>query len=89
MSVTKETLPIEGVLKGQGHERTCRVRATRCSTYPDEGTEPVSVSYSRCRIEDADDFPDGNYELVFDGHKKFLTKKTGRYLLLDSWRFRQ
>jgi hypothetical protein len=82
MSITKETLPVEGVLKGQGRERPCRLRVTRCSTYPDEGAERVSVSYSKCRIEDADDFPDGDYELVFDGHRVFMTKKAGQYALL-------
>ena len=34
----------------------------------------MSVSYTCCRIEDADDFPDGNYELLFDDHKVLLKK---------------
>ena len=81
MTVTKETLPLEGLLKDQGRQRTCRVRATRRATYPDECTEPVCVSYSRCVIEDADDFPDGDYELMFDGHKVLLTKEAGKYAM--------
>ena len=56
MTVTKETRAIEGVLKGQGRERTCRLRVTRRATYPDECTQPICVSYSRCIIEDIDDF---------------------------------
>ena len=67
MTVTRETVPLEGTLKGEGYERTCQVRATRCVTYADESTDALCVSYSRCDIEDADDFPDGNYELTFRG----------------------
>ena len=81
MTVTKHSLPIEGVLKGQGRERTCRVRATRRATYPDECTQPICVSYSRCTVEDVDDFPDGEYELFFDGHKVLLTKEAGQYAM--------
>ena len=33
-----------------------------------------------CDIVDADDFPDGNYELEFDGHKVLFTKKGEHYL---------
>ena len=81
MTVTKETRAIEGVLKGQGRERTCRLRVTRRATYPDECTQPICVSYSRCIIEDIDDFPDGEYELLFDGHKVLLTKAAGQYAM--------
>jgi hypothetical protein len=43
--------------------------------YEDESTVPVAVAYSSCDIVDAADFPEGNYELQFDGHKVLLTKK--------------
>jgi len=49
--------------------------------YEDESTVPVAIAYSRCDIVDADDFPEGNYELEFDGHKVLLTKKGGHYLV--------
>jgi hypothetical protein len=79
MTVTKETVPVEGVISGQGLERTCRLRAVRRQTYADESTKPLCVSYSRCDIEDTDDFPDGEYELSFDGCRIRVIKKTGRY----------
>lgn len=80
MTVTKETVPLEAVLSGEGCQRRCRVRVSKRTDYPDESAHPVSVSYSCCRIEDADDFPDGNYELLFDDHKVLLRKQAGRYL---------
>lgn len=79
MTVTKETVPVEGVISGQGLERACRLRAVRRHTYADESTKPLCVSYSRCDIEDTDDFPDGEYELSFDGLHIPLVKQTGRY----------
>jgi len=41
---------------------------------------PVAVAYSRCDIVDGDDFPEGDYELEFDGHKVLFTKKGRHYL---------
>jgi hypothetical protein len=81
MSVTKEVVLLEGLLKGEGHQRKCRVKAVRHATYEDECTTPNCLSYSRCEIEDSDDFPDGDYELEFDSHRVALTKKSGHYLL--------
>lgn len=80
MTVTKETVPLEGTLAGECHERKCRVRATRRFTYADECPDPVSISYSRCVIEDADEFPDGDYELIVDGQKVLMTKTAGHYV---------
>jgi hypothetical protein len=80
MTVTKETVPLEAFLSGEGRKRKCRVRVSKCAEYPDESADPVRVSYSCCRIEDGDDFPDGNYELLFDDHKVLLRKQAGRYL---------
>jgi len=80
MPATKEVVSLHGTLRGEGRQRTCSVRAMRCSVYEDESTVPVAITYSRCDIVDADDFPDGNYELEFDGHKVLFTKKGEHYL---------
>ena len=80
MTVTKETLPLEGTLRGAGYERKCRVRATRRFTYADECPQPVCVSYSRCNIEDRDEFPDGDYELIVDGQEIPMTRLDGHYV---------
>ncbi|MBV9340240.1 MAG: hypothetical protein JO159_05035 [Acidobacteria bacterium] len=77
--IDKETVSLEGVLRGEARQRLCRVKATRTINYPDECPDPLSVSYSRCDIVDSDDFPDGHYELEFDGHKLRLTKEGGQY----------
>jgi hypothetical protein len=80
MTVCKETVFLNGVLRGEGRERTCRVRATRNSEFPDESVIAASIAYCRCCVEDVDDFPDGDYELEFDGHKVSLSRKDGQYL---------
>ncbi len=79
MTVTKETILLEGVLRGEGHERKCRFKAVRQAIYADECTRPTCLSYSRCIIEDADDFPDGEYELEFEGRRVPLSKRDGHY----------
>ena len=80
MAVTRETVSLEAVLIGEGHERRCRVRAMRHATYADECASPTCLSYSKFEIEDADDLPDGNYEVEFDAHRVPVVKTGGRYL---------
>ncbi len=79
MTVIKERVPLEAQLVGDGRHRRCRVRVCRYTTYADESEVPTAVSYSRCELEDADDFPDGNYELSFDSHRIRLRKQAGHY----------
>lgn len=79
MAVTKEIVLVEGVLRGEGHQRKCRLKAVRHVTYADESPTPTCSSYSKCEIEDADDFPDGNYELEFEGHRVSVAKRAGHY----------
>ena len=81
MAVTKETVVVKGILNGAGRQRSCRVRAVRHTTYADECAHPLCVSYSRCHVEDADDFPEGEYELAFEGHRVLLIKRAGQYVL--------
>jgi len=79
MTVTRETIPLEGVISGQGLERACHLRAVRRKIYADESMKPLCVSYSRCDIEDTDDFPDGEYELSFGAFRIRVIRRTGRY----------
>ena len=83
MTTTKEIVPLHGILRGEGRQRTCSVQATRSTMYEDESTQPVAIAYSRCDIVDGDDFPEGDYELEFDGKKILLAKKGGRYLVRE------
>jgi len=80
MTISKETVLRNGTLRGEGRQRTCRVKAKRTSEFPDESAVPISVAYCRCEIDDPDDFPDGEYELEFQGHRLLLSKKGGQYL---------
>lgn len=80
MTVTKETIELEAVLRGEGRERRCVVKVLQHATYADECTRPTCLSYSRCDIEDNDDFPDGEYELEFADRRVLLSKVGGRYV---------
>lgn len=80
MTVTRETDSLEGTLSGEGRQRTCRVQVSKRATY-DECAEPLFVTYSRFRIEDEDDFPDGEYELRFDGLLLRMRKEAGQYIV--------
>ncbi len=80
MTICRQIVFLDGTLRGEGRQRACRVKATRNSEFPDESGVPVSVAYCRCEIDDSDDFPDGDYELEFDGHTLMLSKQGGQYL---------
>ena len=60
-------------------QRNCSVTADRHEMHVNEKADPVKVSYSMVSIADSDDWPDGDYELTYDGEKEMLTKKDGRY----------
>jgi hypothetical protein len=79
MIVTKKTVPLDAELCGEGRQRRCRVHVLRRLTYPDESPSPTSFSYSRCQVDDPDNFPNGNYELRFEGHRIQLRKYAGQY----------
>lgn len=79
MATRKEPVVLRGMLRGEGRQRECRVRATKNSLYVDELTTPIDVVYSSLSVDD-DNFPDGSYEVEFSGQKELLTKKQGYYL---------
>lgn len=88
MTITKETVPLQERLRGEGCERTCLLKALRHTMYADECSEPTCYSYSRCVIQDSDNFPDGDYELEFEGRNILLSKRLGQYIpRLNSLRF--
>jgi hypothetical protein len=45
----------------------------------DEAAAPVAVAYSHLIIADSDDWPDGDYQVIFGGQKELLTKEGGQY----------
>jgi hypothetical protein len=80
MSSRRELVFLRGILRGEGRQRECRIRATKVTMQVDELMSSAAVAYADPSIVDSDDFPDGNYELTFDGQKELLTKKSGHYL---------
>ena len=45
------------------------MKAIKHTMYVDESAQPVSIAYSNVSIQDSDEYPDGNYELEFEGQK--------------------
>jgi hypothetical protein len=80
MGKNREHFRTRGTLRGEGHERVCSVHGTKVSFTADEVTTPIRVDYERVEVADHDDFPDGAYELTFDGQAVPLTRKGGVYL---------
>jgi len=56
------------------------VQGTRVKIFVDEVSIPLDVVYEKVTIADHDDFPDGDYEVTFDGQTILLTRKGGGYL---------
>jgi hypothetical protein len=79
MPTQKEPFRAIGTLRGQGRERSCSVQGTRVKIFADEVSAPLKVVYEKATI-DHDDFPDGDYEVNFDGQTILLTRKSGFYL---------
>jgi hypothetical protein len=69
-----------GILSGQGHSRECRVRVTKTPIRVHEMSGLLRFTYSGLRIVDSDDFPDGDYELKYEGGTEVLIRKNGQYV---------
>jgi len=67
---------LQGILRGEGRERVCRVRAVKV-TKPDQ---PAHPAYADFDIIDSDDFPYGDYELLVVGQTILLAKREGEYV---------
>jgi len=62
-------------IRGQGCGRFCNVRAIKA---PNAG--PFSLYRCPITVQEKDDFPDGNYELVVGAQTFVLKKRKGDYL---------
>lgn len=69
---------LEGLIRGGGHERPCRVSAIKV-TNP---TAPAHPAYANFEIVDSDNFPDSeDYELILPGQQPILlAKRCGEYV---------
>jgi hypothetical protein len=77
MAGLREIVLLPGTLRGEGRERSCRVRAMKVTLQVEGQRE---IEYADVGIADSDDFLDGNYEVTFAGKKALLTRKDGHYL---------
>lgn len=77
-------ITVWGTLRGIGgnvrHERQCRVQTTRTEIRVAEEERPIDVRYSHTNILDSDNFPDGDYEMEYEGGTLELTKRGGVYV---------
>ena len=72
---------LHGILRsadGQ-RERHCKVKVDRYHFVNERG-EPTKVTYSKLSIYDSDNWPDGDYEVEFNGQKESLRKQGRHYL---------
>jgi hypothetical protein len=72
----RESVVLEGILRGGGRERSCRVRAIKIAM----PCEPMASEYADMGIADSDKFPDGSYEVTVAGRTISLTRRDGFYL---------
>ncbi|HST10899.1 MAG TPA: hypothetical protein VLL05_11025 [Terriglobales bacterium] len=76
MTSLRESVVMPGVLRGEGHQRGCQVRAIKVTT----PNAPSSPAYARPDPVDLnDDFPDGEYELIVGEQTFRLVKRDGKY----------
>jgi hypothetical protein len=76
MASRRESVVLQGMLRGEGHERPCRVRAVKVAM----PCEPMASDYADMGIADSDNFPDGSYEVTVAGRTIPLTRRDGFYL---------
>ena len=76
MTSRRESVVLQGILRGEGHERSCRVRAIKVAM----PCEPMASEYADMDIADSDNFPDGSYEVTVAGRTIPLTRREGFYL---------
>jgi hypothetical protein len=76
MASRRESVVLQGMLRGEGRERSCRVRAIKVAM----PCEPMASEYANMDIADSDDFPDGSYEVTVAGRTIPLTRRDGFYL---------
>jgi hypothetical protein len=74
----RETVVLNAVLRGEGHEKICRVSAVKVT----DPTAPAYPAYTLpAGIHSDDDFPDGNYEVIISGDHTFrFIKRNGEYM---------
>ena len=75
MASRREPVVLQGILRGEGHERSCRVRAIKVAM----PCEPMASEYDSMDIADSDNFPDGSYEVTVAGRTIRLTRRDGFY----------
>jgi hypothetical protein len=60
-------------------QRACKIAVDKHQMTVDEAAAPIAVAYSHLAIADSDDWPDGDYQVIFGGQKELLTKEDGQY----------
>jgi len=77
-----QTLILAGILRsadGQ-RQRHCKVQVDKHGHFVNERPEITTITYSNFSICDSDDWPDGDYEVEFNGQKELLTKQGRHYV---------
>ena len=77
MSPDRQIVLRPAFIRGQGCGRFCTVSAVKAND-----PTPSNQTPYRCpiKVQDKDDFPDGNYDLVLGAQTFVLKKRKGDYL---------
>jgi hypothetical protein len=75
MSLDRDMVLRLAFIRGRGCGRFCTVRAIKA-----RDSNPLSLYRCPITVQEKDDFPDGNYELVLGAQAFVLKKRKGHYL---------
>ena len=64
MASNKELVTLEGVVRGEGYEVSCKIRAVKVSL---PGAPGISETADWSMIDTSEPLPDGEYEVLADG----------------------
>ena len=73
----RERVKLKGVVRGEGHEATCTIAATRVSLH---GAPGVSETTEWSMVDVSERLPDGNYEVFADNKRQQVRLVNGQWL---------
>lgn len=77
MASNKEVVILDGVVRGEGHEATCRICATRVSL---PGAPGITETTDWSMLDISKPLPDGDYEVLAEGKRVLVRHIAGQWL---------
>ena len=80
MPTHREKKIVTASLIGQGRNRKCALQLEVTKHYVDEMSSPAKIQYTDARVVDSDDYPPGDYDVLYGGVTFPVTKRAGHYV---------